>query len=112
MELSKCRFYSGGEGMNFSIYSDALCRARYRESISVPFGDARVDVYEIEPAAESHWIVVKQKKVESEGHEYKWFVRNGNRFLEREGTEMSAALKAKIFDKFPSLGPQPGSLVA
>jgi len=112
MELSKCRFYCGGEGMNFSVYSDALCRARYLESISVPFGDVRVDVYEIEPGSESHWIVVKQGKVETEGYECRWFVRNGIRFLERRRTEIPADVKARILAKFPDLATQPGSLVA
>ena len=49
MELRDYRCYYGGHDMNFAIFSDDLCRARYLESIVLSLGQARVDVYEFEP---------------------------------------------------------------
>ncbi len=112
MELSKWRFYCAGDEMNFSVYSDALCRARYLDSIWVHFGEARVDVYEIEPGLDSHWIVIKQRNPETESDEYKWFVRNGEKFVETGGDEVPKKLRAQVFHKLPCLAQRSGSLVA
>jgi hypothetical protein len=111
MELKQCRFYCCGDEMNFSVYSDAVCRARYLESIPVPFGEARVDVYEIQPGADSHWIVVRQKTAK-EQEESKWFVREGERFVERRRRKVPVALKVEILHRFPSLAQPPASRVA
>ena len=112
MELSDCRFYCGGDGMRFLIYSDALCRIRYLESIRVPFGEGLVDVYEIEPGLECHWVVVRQGKKEAESYEYRWFLRQDSRFLERQCTEMPPVVQAQIPDLFPGESPQLDSQVA
>jgi hypothetical protein len=71
-----------------------------------------VDVYEVNPGWDSHWIVVRQRKPETESDEYKWFVRNAGRFVETEQKEVPKKLKAQIFHKLPFLAERSGSLVA
>jgi hypothetical protein len=101
MELRDCKFYYGGQDMNFAVYSDDLCCARYLGSIPLPIAQTRVDVYEIEPGANTQWVVVKQRDGDKDN--LKLFVRKGERFLENESQQLSKALKEQILQRFPKL---------
>jgi len=101
MELKDCKFYYGGQDMNFAVYSDDPCRAMYRTSIPLPIAQARVDVYEIEPGANTQWVVVKQRDGDKDN--LKLFVRKGDKFMENESQHLSKALKEKILRRFPKL---------
>ena len=51
MELSQCKFYYAGDLLNFVVFSDAPCLARYRDSVRLlPISPSEVYVYEINPA--------------------------------------------------------------
>jgi hypothetical protein len=82
MELRDFKFYYGGQEMNFAVFSDDPCRARYLESIPLPIAQTRVDVYEIEPGAKTQWILVRQNDGDKDN--LKLFVRKGEKFLENE----------------------------
>jgi len=57
MTLSDCRFYCCGSELNFLMFSNVVCRARYLDSIEMTLlGEGRVDVYAMnqqQPAAGS-----------------------------------------------------------
>jgi hypothetical protein len=102
MRLSECRFYCGGQELNFSMFSDGVCRAKHIHSIAMRLlGEVGVDVYEIVPASASHWVVVSQ----SNGDEmsYRWFVREDETFLEREDWDVPDEVRNDVVCRFPHL---------
>ena len=101
MELRNCKFYYGGQEMNFAVFSDDPCCARYLESIPLPIAQTRVDVYEIEPGNKTQWIVVQQKDGDKDN--FKLFVRKGEKFVENETHSLPNELKIKIVQRFPKL---------
>ena len=110
MTLSDCRFYCCGNELNFSVFSNVVCRARYLDSIQMTVvGEGRVDVYAIEPAPASRWIVIRH----TAGDEMvcKWFVREGEAFVERNPEDLSEQLRAEVSRLFPHLT-QPTTLAA
>jgi hypothetical protein len=110
MTLSDCRFYCCGNELNFSMFSNVVCRARYLESIQMTLvGEGRVDVYAIEPAPASRWIVVRH--TEGDGMVCRWFVREGEMFLERNQADLPQQIRAEVFHLFPHLA-QPTTLAA
>ncbi|MEW5977718.1 MAG: hypothetical protein AB1898_18145 [Acidobacteriota bacterium] len=110
MELRDCKFYYGGQDMNFAIYSDDPCRARYLESIPLPIAQTRVDVYEIEPGSNAQWILVRQKDGDKDN--VKLFIRRGERFLENETERVPKELRKKIVQRFPKLSSELSHLLA
>ena len=101
MELRNCKFYYGGQEMNFAVFSDDPCCARYLESIPLPIAQTRVDVYEIEPGNKTQWIVVQQKDGDKDN--FKLFVRKGEKFVENETHSLPNELKIKILQRSPTL---------
>ena len=79
MELREHKFYYGGEDLNFEIFSDTPCRARYCERISIPPLRIGVDVYEIVPGADTSWVVIKEISGEK---------RPGGFSVEKENTSL------------------------
>jgi hypothetical protein len=81
MDLKQSRFYYAGEALNFAVFSDHACRVKYVESIRLPIGRAQVEVYTIEPNADSQWIAVQQR---TDGKSsLRFFVREKGTFRER-----------------------------
>ena len=101
MDLRNCKFYHGGEEMNFSVFSDSPCRTLYIESIPTPLTESKVDVYGIEPGNSTQWIVIQQK--EGEEYKLKLFLRIGNEFLENQTQQIPVDLKRNIVLRFPIL---------
>ena len=110
MELRDCKCYYGGQDMNFAIFSDDLCRARYLESILLPIGQVRVDVYQIEPGRKSRWVVVQQ--TDGAKNLWKCFARTGHTFSESETYKFPAKMRAQIRQKIPEFGQETSALVA
>jgi hypothetical protein len=110
MELNECKCYYGGQDMNFAIFSDDLCCARYLESILLPIGQVRVDVYQVEPGHKSHWVVIQQ----SDGQRNLWkcFTRRGHGFSESETQRFPPRLRAEIREKVPDFGQETSALIA
>ena len=108
MRLNECSFYRSGWDVNFSVFSDDVCRVHYLRSVSLPLG-GDVDVYGVEPGVHSHWIVVRQ--TEDGKHELRWFVRRGRTFGE-SGGNLPAAVKAEVGERFPQLIPRHPAMVA
>jgi hypothetical protein len=100
MELRDCKFYYGGQDMNFAIYSDDPCRAKYLNSIPLPIAQTRVDIYQIEPGAKTQWVLIKQRDGDKEN--VKLFLRKGELFLEHE-SQLPKTLKEQILQRFPKL---------
>jgi hypothetical protein len=101
MELRDCTFYSSGKDMNFALFSDSVCRVHYLKNVALPIGDVRVDVYSVQPSAQSQWVVIKQ--IEDGKEELKWFVRHGDTFLQRKGENFPKELRKAVIQKFPQL---------
>lgn len=101
MELRDCRFCFAGHDMNFAIFSDDPCCVRYRESIPLPIGHTRVEVYEIEPGAKTHWILVKQ--MDGDKNTLRVFIKSGEKFLESRAEDVSRETKKQIMRRFPKL---------
>jgi len=110
MELKECKFYCSGREMNFAVFSDDSCRACYLQSIPLPIIQGQVDVYEIEPGKNTHWILIKQK--DGERNIVKIFVRHGNRFVENRLRQLSKQMQQRIFNRFPRLRFELGSAFA
>jgi hypothetical protein len=111
VELSQCKFYYAGELLNFVVFSDYPCRARYRDRIRLlPISASEVYVYELEPGQASQWVLVQQ----SEGAKKRLqiFLRQGDRFLELKPEELSAEVRAQILRRYPTLAAQFGPLLA
>jgi hypothetical protein len=102
MELGECRFYYAGEEMNFVVFSDGACRARFLESIRLlPIAESRVYAYAIEPGANSHWVAVRQ----TNGNKMVWkfFLRAGEKFPEKRTGEFPKELRDKVLERFGKL---------
>lgn len=99
MKLTECSFYRSGRDMNFSVFSDDVCRVHHMRSIELPLG-GDVDVYGVEPGSKSHWIVVRQ--TEDGKHALRWFVRKGRNF-EEDGGNVPSAVQAEVGERFPQL---------
>jgi hypothetical protein len=84
MDLRESKFYYAGHDINFAVFSDHPCRVRYVERIRLPIGETSVEVYGIEPGANSQWIVVQQRN-DGKGS-LKFFVRGGEIFRETHFT--------------------------
>jgi hypothetical protein len=110
MELRDCKCYYGGQDMNFAIFSDDLCRARYLESILLPIGQVRVDVYQVEPGGKSRWVVVQQ--TDGAKNLWKCFARTGHNFSESETYKFPSKMRAEIRQKIPQFGQETSALVA
>jgi hypothetical protein len=101
MELGECRFYYGGEEMNFAVFSDGACRSTYIESIRLlPISESQVYVYAIEPGANSQWVVVKQ--TQGKKNHLRVFLRAGEEFLENPPGEFPKELRERILERFPN----------
>lgn len=109
MKLTECSFYRSGRDMNFSVFSDDVCRVHHLRRIELPLG-GDVDVYVVEPGAKSHWIVVRQ--TQDGKPELRWFVREGRDFEEREGGNPPPAVRAELGERFPHLIPSHPARVA
>jgi hypothetical protein len=101
MELKDCKFYYGGQDMNFAVYSNDPCRARYRGSIPLPIASTRVDIYEIEPGANTQWVVIKQR--DGERDNFKLFLRKGDKLMESDSQHLPKTVKDEILHRFPKL---------
>jgi hypothetical protein len=102
MELNQCKFYFAGDILNFVVFSDSPCRARYLERIRLlPISANEVYVYEIEPGAESQWVLVRQS--EGTKKRLQLFLRRGERFLEPDPPELPAELREQILRRYPAL---------
>ena len=108
MKLNECSFYRSGRDMNFSVFSDDVCRVHHMRSITLPLG-GDIDVYGIEPGQKSHWIVVRQTDDGRPG--LRWFVRKGSDFQEY-CENVSQAIKSEVNERFPELLPKTPALVA
>lgn len=101
MELQQHRFGYSGNDMNFAVYSDDRCRIKYVESIAVPMGHIRVELYGIEPGTRTKWVVVRQL----DGHKttLKVFLRQNEKFLENEIDDLPPETRSQIMQRFPNL---------
>jgi hypothetical protein len=99
MDVRESKFYYGGQDMNFAVFSDFPCRARFVESITLPISYAPVQVYSIEPGANSQWVVVQQR---TEGRSsLRFFVRDGETFRENESHDLSKQVREDILQHIP-----------
>jgi len=99
MDLRESKFYYAGHDMNFAVFSDHPCRVRYVERIRLPIGETSVEVYGIEPGANSQWIVVQQRN-DGKGS-LKFFVRGGEIFRETPFHDLPKHLKEGILQRVP-----------
>ena len=87
--------------MNFAIFSDYPCRVRYLESIALPIGQAPVEVYAIEPGANSQWVVVQQR---NDGQSrLKFFLREAELFRENQFHDLPEHVKEPILQRVSKL---------
>jgi hypothetical protein len=99
MKLTECSFYKSGRHVNFSVFSDDVCRVHHMKSITLPLG-GDVEAYDVKPGPKSHWIVVRQ--TEDGKHELRWFLPKGRDFEEGRGN-VPLAVKAEVGKRFPQL---------
>jgi len=99
MDVRESKFYYAGHDMNFAVFSDYPCRARFVESITLPISYTPVEVYIIEPGANSQWIVVQQR---NDGRSnLRFFVRDGETFRENQSHDLPKQLREDILQRIP-----------
>jgi hypothetical protein len=99
MDLRESKFYYAGQDLNFVVFSDFPCRARFVESITLPISYAPVEVYSIEPGASSQWIVVQQRNDGKSS--LRFFVRDGETFRENESHDLPKQLRGEMLQHLP-----------
>jgi hypothetical protein len=103
MDLRESKFYYAGDDMNFAVFSDYPCRVRYIESIPLPIGQAPVEVYAIEPGANSQWVIVRQS---NDGQSsLKFFLKEAEIFRENQFHDLPEHLKEPILQRVSKLSP-------
>jgi hypothetical protein len=80
MELAQARFFWSGRELQFAVFSDGVCIARFLKRIPVPFTHTEVEMYEIEPGENTHWVLVQQ--TDGERHRINYFAKRGKKFVE------------------------------
>jgi hypothetical protein len=110
MELQQCKFCYAGSDMNFAVFSDDPCRISYVNSVPIPIGHTKVELYQIEPGARTQWIVVKQ--VDGSKNTLKVFLREEEKFLENSMDQLSSETKTEIMQRFPALAAETKALSA
>jgi hypothetical protein len=101
MDLRESKFYYAGHDMNFAVFSDYPCRVRYVESIPLPISQAPFEVYAIDPAANSQWVMVQES---NDGKSrVKFFLREGEVFREHHSHDLPEHLKEGILRCLPML---------
>ncbi|MCI0622459.1 MAG: hypothetical protein L0387_12490 [Acidobacteria bacterium] len=98
MDVRESKFYYAGHDVNFAVFSDYPCRTRFVESITLP-SYAAVEVYTIEPGANSQWIVVQQRNDGKSS--LRFFVRDGETFRENQSHDLPKQLKDDILQRIP-----------
>jgi hypothetical protein len=102
MDIRESKFYYAGQDMNFAVFSDYPCKARFVETITLPISYAPVEVYTIEPGANSQWIVVQQR---TDGRSsLRFFVRDGETFRENQSYDVPKQLKEEMLQRIPKSG--------
>jgi hypothetical protein len=104
MNLSDCRFYHHGYALSFSVFSDvpALCRfINHLEFFEELRGfSGGIDVYEVQPKADAHWVVIVEKRYQERGDQqekkYRVFVRHGHEYRESHNANVEAFVKEHI----------------
>jgi hypothetical protein len=94
MDLRACKFFYSGSDLNFSVFSETSCRAKYNASVSLPLIQTAVEVYEIEPAADCQWVVVEQR--DGDKRTQRIFVRQQEEFVETLMRDLPKTLKLKL----------------
>ena len=94
MDLTGSRFLHSGYYTRFSVFSDHACHVRYVESIAVPQDHTQVDVYAVDPAPDSRWVVVQQR--EGERSRLMFYVRKGEAFPRQSLSRIPVRLRKQI----------------
>jgi hypothetical protein len=102
MDLRESKFYYAGDDLNFAVFSDHPCQVRYLESIPVPMSQSPVSVCSIEPAVNSHWVVVQEKHEEESRQRF--FVRRGATFLENDRRSLPESVRKQLQQRIPRRG--------
>jgi hypothetical protein len=101
MDLKQSTFSHSGDYTSFTVFADYPCHVRYVESIPVLLGQTPVDVYAIDPAPYSRWVVVQQRK--GERNHLMFYVRTGNAFPEQPLGRIPGRLRREILLRVLSL---------
>jgi len=99
MDLRKTRFYHSGELMNFTVFSDRLCRVKYLETLRSSIRQGPIEVYVIEPSSFSQWVIVQEWDW-GKSH-FHFFVRNGKAFPESHARQLPNRLRKSILQHIP-----------
>jgi len=97
MDLTGSAFFHSGYYTSFSVLSDYPCHVRYVESIAVPLDRTQVDVYAIDPAPGSRWVVVQQR--EGERSRLMFYVRKGKAFPRQPLGRIPVRLRREILQQ-------------
>jgi hypothetical protein len=100
MELANARFFWSGEEMQFAVFSDDICRARFLERIPLPLIRREVEMYDIEPGKNAHWVLVQQ--TDGEKQRMKYFARRGKRFVEGSLKKLPLKVRRAVHNRIPA----------
>ena len=101
MDLTQCTFFHSGDYTSFTVFADYPCHVRYVESIPVLLDQTPVDVYAIDPAPYSRWVVVQQRR--GERRHSVFYVRTCEAFPEKAPNRIPLDLRREILLRIFSL---------
>ena len=101
MDLTKSIFPHSGDYTSFTVFADYPCHVRFVKIIPVFPGDDPVEIYAIDPAPYSRWVVVQQRKGERSHSAF--YVRTGDAFPEKPPRRIPLDLRREILRRIFSL---------
>jgi hypothetical protein len=101
MDLSESKFFYADHEMTFTVFSDFPCRARYVGTIPLPLTRDHVEIYEMEPAAGSQWVLVEQR--DGDKVIQRLFLRKGNLFPETDRRYLPEELRKSLSQQLARL---------
>jgi hypothetical protein len=94
MDLTKSTFPHSGDYTSFTVFADYPCHVRFVKSVSVLPGDDPVEIYAIDPAPYSRWVVVQQRRGERSHSAF--YVRIGDAFPQKPPDRIPLDLRREI----------------
>ena len=101
MDLTKSTFPHSGDYTSFTVFADYPCHVRFVKSLSVFPGDDPVEIYAIDPAPYSRWVVVQQRR--GERRHSVFYVRTCEAFPEKAPNRIPLDLRREILVRILSL---------
>lgn len=103
MLLRDCEFTVSGYEISFTAFSDQLCRVSHIKSLKfeTPGSYEQVAWYRVQPAPSARWVAI-QETLDFDKTRLRFFLHEGQDFVERHRNEIPSQLLTAISRRLPS----------